>query len=93
MESTESTGFEHGADLSGLEGSDDEAGPRSGDASLFGVPVLEVSWLAIGVISVPVSFMDTDRIAAGKVNKVEHSIADDGLCSLTLTAQNSTIKV
>ena len=31
-----------------------------GVVALRGVPVLEGSWLAIGVISVPISLMETD---------------------------------
>lgn len=41
----------------------EEIGLRSGLVALTGVAVLEGSWLGIGVISVPVSLIDTDRIA------------------------------
>lgn len=73
-------GVEHGAVLPGLDGPD-EVGPRIGVASLAGVPVLEGSWLAVGVISVPVSLMDTDLTVDGRaVNGAELWMNDDEPC-------------
>jgi hypothetical protein len=50
--------------LPGLEGSED-IGLRIGVVALIGVPFLEGSWLAIGVISVPMSLIDTDLAVEG----------------------------
>ena len=44
---------------------EDETGLRIvGVVAPIGVPVLEGSWLAMGVISVPMSLMETERAAA-----------------------------
>lgn len=42
-----------------------------GALSLTGVPVRDGSWLGIGVISVPISLMDTDlTVGAGEIKAV-----------------------
>lgn len=51
-----------GSPLRGVEGTED-VGLRSGVVELTGVVLLEGSWLGIGVISVPISLMDTDLMA------------------------------
>lgn len=53
-----------GMALGGVEGRE-ESGLRVGVVALTGVPVLEGSWLAIGVISVPISLIDTDLAVEG----------------------------
>lgn len=53
-----------------------------------GVPVREGSWLAIGVISVPISLMDTERTVGAGVINVEALRADaDVSCWLRQTAE------
>ena len=56
-----SVGVGAGASLRGVEGVE-EIGVRSGDAPT-GVAVLEGSWLGTGVISVPISLIETALIA------------------------------
>lgn len=74
-----------GEDLGGVEGRE-ELGLRIGVVALTGVPVLEGSWLAIGVISVPISLIDTDRaVEGGGTNVVAFWMARDELCWLRLT--------
>lgn len=48
----------------GVDGRE-EVGLRVGVVALTGVPVLEGSWLAIGVISVPISLIETDLAVDG----------------------------
>jgi hypothetical protein len=63
--------------LVGLEG--------LGLAGRTGVPVLEGSWLAIGVISVPMSRMETDLTVEGGMNAVVLWRGTEGSCRLRLT--------
>lgn len=50
-----------GEDGEDVEDGQDEIGLRSvGVVAPIGVPVLEGSWLAMGVISVPMSLMETE---------------------------------
>lgn len=57
-----------------------------GLAGRTGVPVLEGSWLAIGVISVPMSRMETDRTVEGGINAVALWRETEGSWRLRLTA-------
>jgi len=77
------------AALAGVDGLE-EVGLRIGVVALTGVPVLEGSWLAIGVISVPISLIDTDRAVVGVgINVVALWMATDESCWLRLTAKKS----
>ena len=70
----------------GVEGRE-ESGLRIGVVALTGVLVLDGSWLAIGVISVPISLIDTDRaVEGGGTNVVALWMAMAELCWLRLTA-------
>lgn len=70
----------------GVEGRE-EFGLRIGVVALTGVLVLDGSWLAIGVISVPISLIDTDRaVEGGGTNVVALWMAMAELCWLRLTA-------
>lgn len=70
----------------GVEGRE-ELGLSIGVVAPTGVPVLDGSWLAIGVISVPISLIDTDRaVEGGGTNVVALWAAIDELCWLRLTA-------
>ena len=63
-------GDEDRTPLRGVDGLE-EAGLRIGVVARTGVPVLEGSWLAIGVISVPISRIDTDlAVEGGGINVV-----------------------
>lgn len=64
--------------LVGLEG--------LGLAGRIGVPVLEGSWLAIGVISVPMSRMETDLTVEGGTSAVAVWRETEGSWRLRLTA-------
>lgn len=78
-----------GTVLPGDEGLDDVV--RVGVVDLTGVPVLDGSWLAIGVISVPMSLIDTDlAVEGGGINVVEPYIDMDESWQLKLT---STMKI
>ena len=80
-----------GEALGGVEGRE-ELGLRIGVVALTGVPVLDGSWLAIGVISVPISLIDTDRaVEGGGTNVVSFWIARDELCWLRLTVQKKWV--
>jgi hypothetical protein len=80
-------GDEVGAALAGVDGLE-EVGLRIGVVALTGVPVLEGSWLAIGVISVPISLIDTDQaVEGGCINVVALWMATDESCRLRLTAK------
>lgn len=80
-----------GTALVGVDGLD-EFGLRIGVVDRTGVPFLEGSWLAIGVISVPISLMDTDlAVEGGGINVVALCIDIDESCWLRLTANKSTI--
>lgn len=58
----------------------EEEGLRVG-VTLTGVPVLEGSWLVIGVISVPISLMDTDlTVEGGAMNVVAPMTSTDESC-------------
>ena len=84
-------GDEDGTALLGVDGLD-EFGLRIGIVDRTGVPVLDGSWLAIGVISVPISLMDTDlAVEGGGINVVALCIDIDESCWLRLTATKSTI--
>lgn len=63
------TMFEFGASLCGVVDRE-EVGLRVGVEALTGVPVREGSWLAMGVISVPISLIDTDLTVDGGFIKV-----------------------
>jgi hypothetical protein len=76
---------DEGAALMGVDGRE-ELGLRIGVVAPTGVPVLDGSWLAIGVISVPISLIDTDRaVEGGGTNVVALWVAIDELCWLRLT--------
>ena len=63
-------GDEACAALEGVDGLE-LVGLRIGVVAPTGAPVLEGSWLAIGVISVPISLMDTDlAVEGGGINVV-----------------------
>lgn len=47
----------------GVDGEEETGLCNVGVVARIGVPVLEGSWLAIGVISVPISLIETDRTA------------------------------
>lgn len=88
-----SVGDKAGAALPGVDGLE-EVGLRIGVVALTGVPVLEGSWLAIGVISVPISLIDTDRaVEGGGRNVVALCIATDESCRLRLTAKSKERKM
>lgn len=68
-----------GAALGGVDGLE-EVGLRIGVVALTGVPVREGSWLAIGVISVPISLIDTDlAVEGGGINVIALCMATDEL--------------
>lgn len=78
-----------GAALFGVDGCE-EVGLRIGVVALTGVPVLEGSWLAIGVISVPISLIDTDlAVEGGGINVVALWMDIDESCRLILTAKST----
>lgn len=59
----------------------EELGLRIGVVALTGVPFLEGSWLAMGVISVPMSLIDTDlAVEGGGINAVALCMATDESC-------------
>nr|GMD71997.1 hypothetical protein Iba_chr12fCG4320 [Ipomoea batatas] len=75
----------------GVDGRE-EVGLRVGVVALTGVPVLEGSWLAIGVISVPISLMETDLAVEGSgTNAVALWIETHESWRLKLTAKNATM--
>lgn len=75
----------------GVDGRE-EVGLRVGVVALTGVPVLEGSWLAIGVISVPISLIETDLAVEGSgTNAVALWIETHESWRLKLTAKNATM--
>ena len=79
-------GDEACAALEGVDGLE-LVGLRIGVVAPTGVPVLEGSWLAIGVISVPISLMDTDlAVEGGGINVVVPWKAPEESSRLRLTA-------